>query len=95
MSLHRIAIASILAVSLGLAACGGGSAGDTCYKDDECGSGLICADIAVCGPEEAECPGICGQTCETNADCPEGIICGPTTGGIRICHESVEGLPED
>jgi len=94
MKLHRIVIASIFALTLGFAGCGGGGEGDTCAKDDECGSGLICAHIAVCGPEALEdCPGLCGQPCTMDEECPSGL-CGETIGGMRICMASEAPLME-
>ncbi|RLB54340.1 MAG: hypothetical protein DRJ42_09475 [Deltaproteobacteria bacterium] len=92
MSLHRIVTASIFALILGLAGCGGGDAGDNCANDDECGSGLICAEIAVCAPGATDCPGLCGQPCNTDDECPEGVRCGITIGGMEICQDSTTGL---
>jgi hypothetical protein len=93
MRLHRIVIASIFSLTLGIAGCGGGDAGDNCSSNDECGSGLICAHIAVCGPDGLDdCPGLCGQPCDTDMECPGGEFCGATAGGMRICQDSVAPL---
>jgi hypothetical protein len=94
MKLHHTVIASIFALSLTLAGCGGGGEGDSCNTDDNCGSGLICAHIAVCGPEALEdCPGVCGQPCELDEECESGN-CGETIGGMRICQTSTAPLME-
>ncbi len=91
MKAYHIVIASFFA--LVLSACGGGSEGDSCHTDDNCGSGLICAHIAVCGPDNLDsCPGMCGQPCETDEECPTNL-CGATIGGMRICQESMAPMP--
>ena len=93
MKLHRIVIASIFSLTLALAACGGGDEGANCNKDGECGGGLICAHIVVCGPDTLDtCPGLCGQPCELDEECVEGSFCGATAGGMRICRDSVAPL---
>lgn len=95
MKLHRIVIASIFALSLSIAGCGGGGEGDTCTNADECGSNLICAQIAVCGPDSLDdCPGLCGQPCDLDEECIDGMFCGATIGGMRICQDSTAPLME-
>ena len=81
--LKRIVLTALF--GLAMLGCGGGDEGDNCEVESDCGSGLLCAQIAVC--VTAPCPGVCGYPCDTDADCSEGQ-CGDSAGGQRVCHNS-------
>jgi hypothetical protein len=74
-------------LGLGLAGCGGDSAGKRCATASDCDDGQICAALATCAG--GSCPSICGHPCGTSDECAEGEICAETSAvDARICQRS-------
>jgi hypothetical protein len=66
----------VLAVVIGLGACGSGNAGAPCTIDAECSSGK-CGGTVDCGSHclcssDADCPS--GKHCKTTIDCGPGCF---------------------
>lgn len=47
--------------------------GDSCETDEQCGGGLICAELAACTGES--CEGVCAKECTSDDDCSNNENC--------------------